>query len=108
MVAIRSDAQLAAVGRIFWMMVGPACLLVCTVLIMNPSGTGWHTGADIVYWVALVGMLLGRWLEHSGGNPRNGLGQPATADDLRRYLIVATAVGATVWVAANILSNHVL
>lgn len=108
MVAIRSDSQLALVGRVFWMMAGPACLLVCTILILSPPGTGWHTGADIMYWIALAGMILGRWVEHRGGNPRNGMGEPATASDLRRYIIVVAIVGSAIWVAANIVSNYVL
>ena len=108
MVAMRSDSQLALVGRIFWMMAGPACLLVSTILIVNSPGTGWRTGADIVYWVALVGMMLGRWAEHRGGNPRNGMGEPATASDLRRYIIVVAIAGPAIWVAANIVSNYLL
>ena len=73
MVAVRSDSQLAFLGRIFWMMAGPACLLVSTVMILNSPGAGWRTGADIVYWVALGGMILGRWVEHQAGSPRNAM-----------------------------------
>ena len=108
MVAIRSDSQSAFVGRMFWMMAGPACLLVSAILILNSPGSGWHTGADIVYLTALAGMILGRWVEHRGGNPRNGMGEPATASDLRRYIIVAAIAGTAIWVAANIVSNYVL
>ena len=87
---------------------GPACLLVCGLLILSPPGTGWHTGADIVYWIALLGMILGRWVEYLGGNPRNGMGEPGTVAELRRYVLVAASVGPVLWVALNVLSNHVL
>ncbi len=108
MVTIRSDSQLALIGRLFWMMAGPACLLVSTILILNSPRTGWHTGADIVYWIALAGMILGRWVEHRGGNPRNGMGEPATASDLRRYIVVTALAGTAIWVAVNIVGNYVL
>src|SRR3990172_2286337 len=101
MVAIRSDSQLALVGRVFWMMAGPACLLVSTILIVNSPGRGWRPGADIVYWIALAGMILGRGAEHGGGNPRNAMGEPATASDLRRYIVVVAIAGPAIWVAAN-------
>lgn len=90
------------------MMAGPACLLVCAVLILNSPGSGWYTGPDIVFLTALAGMILGRWAEHRGGNPRNGTGEPGTASDLRRYIIVVAIAGPAIWVAANIVSNYVL
>jgi hypothetical protein len=108
MVATRSDSQLAFLGRLFWMMAGPACLLVCAVMILNAPGAGWRTGADIVYWIALVGMILGRWAEHLGGNPRNAMGEPAGAGDLRRYILVVVILGPMIWLAANFVSNHLL
>jgi hypothetical protein len=108
MVAIRSDSQLAFLGRVFWMMAGPACLLICIVLILSAPRTGWRTGADIVYWIALAGMIGGRWVEHLGGNPRNALGEPATAVELRRYILIVAIAGPVLWVVANVVTNHVL
>ena len=108
MVAVRSDSQSAFLGRIFWMMAGPACLLVSTVMILNSPGAGWRTGADIVYWVALGGMILGRWVEHQAGSPRNAMGEPAGPTDLRRYVLVVATLGPAIWLAANFVSNHLL
>jgi hypothetical protein len=108
MVAVRSDSQLAFLGRIFWMMAGPACLLVSAAMIVNSPGAGWRTGADIVYGIALAGMILGRWLEHQAGSPRNAMGEPAGAGDLRRYIVVVAILGPAIWLAANFVSNHLL
>jgi hypothetical protein len=36
------------------------------------------------------------------------MGEPATASDLRRYIIVTALAGTAIWVAANIVSNYVL
>ena len=108
MVSLRRDSQLALVGRLFWIMFGPATLLVSAALILNSPRTGWRTGADIVYWIALLGMILGRYLEHRGGDPRTSTGEPATVGDLRRYTVVTTIVGSVVWLIANVISNYVL
>jgi len=108
MVAIRSDSQLVLFGRLFWMMLGPAVLFVCAVLILNAPRTGWGTIADIVYWIAAAGMVFGRYVEHRGGDPHTSTGEPATDRDLRRYAIVALIIAAVVWVVANVISNYVL
>jgi hypothetical protein len=108
MVTIRSDSQLLVVGRIFWLMMGPAILLLSAILILNSPRRGWFTAPDFVYWTALIGMMVGRWIEHQGENPRNGLGEPATANDLHRYITATAIVGTVVWVAANLVSNYVL
>lgn len=108
MVALRNDSMLILFGRLFWMMVGPGTLLVSAVLIVSSARAGWRTGADIMYWIALAGMILGRYVEHRGGNPRTSTGDPATVGDLRRYVITTAIVGAVVWVIANVVSNHVL
>ncbi len=104
----RNDSQAALFGRIFWMMIGPALLLVSAAVIINSPRTGWHTGADIVFLVVLAGMILGRWLEHRGGDPRNAMGEPAAPGELGRYILVVFVAGATVWVLANLISNYLL
>jgi hypothetical protein len=108
MVALRTDSQLILIARAFWMMFGPAFLMICALVIVTSPGTGWRTLADIFYWLVLVGMLLGRWLEYQSGNARNSLGEPGTARELRNYLIWASTIGAVIWIGANIISNYLL
>ncbi len=108
MAALRSDSMFLLFSRLFWIMLGPGILLLSTVTILSSQQTGWRTGADIAYFVALAGMLSGRYFEHRGGIPRTSTGEPATAGDLRRYAIVVAAGGISIWVLANVISNYVL
>lgn len=108
MVAVRIGSQLGSLGRIVWMMVGPACLLVGVVLIINSPGAGWFTGPDIVCWAALAAMMLGRWTEHRSGDARNGLGEPSAPNELTRYMAVVAIVGPLIWMIANLVSNVLL
>ena len=101
-----STPLIPVLGRLFWLMAGPLGL-VLTLYFIVTSGTGWTTLADLIYFLLLGGMVLGRWLEFRGGNPRDSLGEPVTAADLRRYALKVALVGPAVWVAANVLGNHV-
>jgi hypothetical protein len=93
--------------RLYWMMLGPLLLALLAYVVIK-TGNGWVTGADIGFLAVLAGLLLARWLEFRGGNPRTAEGEPATPAHLRRYVIGAATVGLAVWVGANILGNYVL
>ena len=97
----------AVFGRLFWMLVGPLGLILTTYFIVT-SGTGWTTMADLLYFVILGGMILGKWLEFRGGNPETTTGEHVTAADLRRYILMVVTAGPIVWVVANIFGNHLL
>ena len=94
-------------GRLFWMMVGPLALAL-TIYFIVTSGTGWTTTADLLYFVVLGGMILGKWLEFRGGSPETQTGERATAADLRRYILMVVIAGPAVWIVANILGNYFL
>jgi hypothetical protein len=94
-------------GRLFWMMVGPLAL-VLTIYFIVTSGTGWTTTADLLFFIILGGMILGKWLEFRGGSPETSTGERATAADLRRYILMVVTAGPAVWVVANILGNYIL
>jgi hypothetical protein len=94
-------------GRLFWMMVGPMALVMTTYSIVS-SGNGWTTGANFLFLAVLSGMICGRWLEFRGGRPQTQTGEPATAADLRGYILMVVTAGPAVWVIANILGNYVL
>jgi hypothetical protein len=98
---------LAFLGRLMWVMVGPLVLAIATLLIATRGG-GWLTGLDVAYLAVLAGMFLGRWLEFQGGSPQTAEGQPATAADLRNYVVFGVVIGLGVWAVANVVGNHVL
>jgi hypothetical protein len=94
-------------SRLFWMIVGPLALVLTTYFIVT-SGTSWTSTADLLFFIILGGMILGKWLEFRGGSPETSTGEPATAADLRRYILMVVMAGPAVWVVANILGNYVL
>ena len=63
--------------------------------------------ADFLFFAVLGGMIFGRWLEFRGGDPQTQAGEPATAADLRRYILTVVTAGPVVWVVANVLGNYV-
>jgi hypothetical protein len=68
--------------------------------------SGWFTILDLFYFVALGGMLFGRWLEMRSGDARTGMGEPATPADFRRYMLITPVIGLALWVTANLLGNY--
>jgi hypothetical protein len=97
----------ALFGRIFWMIIGLIGLAVLALRIVQ-EGTGWFTVTDLIFFLILAGMLLGRWVEARSGSARTGMGEPATAADLRPHLMAAGLLGLGQWVMANLLGNHLL
>jgi len=103
----RTSPLVALLGRVCWMLVGPLALVLFTYGIIR-AGSGWVTWIDLGYFIVLGLMVGGRWLEFRGGNPLTSTGEPAKSEDLRRYTTTATGVGLAIWIAANILGNHIL
>ncbi len=100
-----SSPGYAAFGRLLWMMIGPAVLIITTAHIVL-EGEGWNTTADYVFFFVMAVTLLGRWLELAGGNPQTCDGEPATRKQVYRYTIVTLVLGGVVWVMANVVGNH--
>jgi len=105
---VRETSALVLFGRTFWIMFGPLMLVASGLMILFNVGSGWRTGADIVYLASLAGMILGRWLEFQGGNPRTSTGEPASARDFRRFMLWIGIGGVGAWVFINLVSNHLL
>lgn len=91
-------------SRIFWMLFGPL-FLVLLLFLSSERGGGWLTPTDVVYFVVLAGLVVARWIEFRGGDPRTSTGDPATIDQLRKYAIVTILVGVMAWIAVKMLSG---
>jgi hypothetical protein len=91
----------ALLGRLLWMMVGPISLALLALSIAQRRA-GWLSAQSLAYFPVLAVMLFGRWLEFRCGQPMTSTGEPATAADLRRYLLVAGALGLATWIVANL------
>lgn len=107
MVAMRDQSQIPVLGRILWMMVGPAMMALCLVGTMHTPRSGWLNISDGLYGVALAATIFGRWVEFQGGDPRTATYEPATAAHLRRYTVAALAVSLAVWLTAKLINNYV-
>ncbi|HEY3245302.1 MAG TPA: hypothetical protein VGM03_18325 [Phycisphaerae bacterium] len=94
-------------GRLMWIAFGPIALVLISLGIVT-RGTGWLTALDLAFGVVVALMLLGRWAEHRSGVATRASGEPATDEDFRRYVRVFSAVALGIWVAANVLGNHLL
>ena len=92
-------------GRLSWMIVGPFFLAICTVSIAQRRD-GWFGPTDLVYFLVLGGMLVGRWSEFRFSQPLTATGEFATAADLRRYVWVMGGLGPGIWVAARLVGKQ--
>jgi hypothetical protein len=108
MTLLKQNSVAVVLGRTFWIMFGPLLLTASGGMIIASPGAGWRTGADITYLVTLACMIISRWLEFAGGNPRRSTGEPATLQDIRRFTLLMLVGGVTFFVIANVISNYLL
>lgn len=103
---LRPISSLWVLGaRLTWAGLGPMTWLLITVGIVL-TGTGWLTGLDAFYWIAVGLMLLGRWVDHRSGASTTLTGEPATDEHFRRYATGLPLIAVAVWIVANLLGNH--
>ena len=94
-------------ARLMWAMIGPAALLFAAGGIIT-AGTGWLTALDAFFALVVGAILLSRWAEYRSGPTMTLTGEVVTAGHFRRYMTALPADAASVWIAANVLGNHVL
>lgn len=94
-------------ARLFWMMIGPAILLLTSIQIVSHSA-GWFTFADVVFGATVAAMIFAKWIESLGVEARRADGELIQPGDLRRYIIGVIAVGCAAWAIINLVGNHLL
>lgn len=104
---VQNDSIWVLGARLTWVMAGPVALMGLTYAIVS-RGTGWLTGFDAAFAIVAGLMLLGRWVEQRSGSATTIKGEPATLEQLKRYVTILLAVAVAVWIVANLLGNHVL
>ena len=97
----------ALLGRLMWFFIGPAALIFITYGIVK-GGTGWLTALDAAFFVVVALMIGGRWREQRSGSAITADGRPATWQHFRRYVLAVLPAAVAIWVAANVLGNHLL
>lgn len=94
-------------GRLMWFIIGPIILLFATYGI-GTRGDGWLTGKNATYLVTVALMVWGRWVEQRSGCATLADGKPATWEHFHRYVRYMLPIAGVLWLAANIVGNHVL
>jgi hypothetical protein len=69
---------------------------------------GWRIGINIAYFVTLVAVVLGRWIEHLGGDPKTSTGEPSTPAHLRGFTLFTVLGGLALWLTVTLIANYVL
>ena len=90
--------------RIYWLMFGPALLILIALHLSNPQQRGIGI-ADALFLTGLLAIVLARWFEFQKGAALNGFGEPAQPKDLPRFVIGALLVGTVIWLAAKAIAN---
>ncbi|MFH1417304.1 MAG: hypothetical protein ABII12_03345 [Planctomycetota bacterium] len=106
---VRVDGNSSGVvllGRLVWVILGPMFALLITCVIVNRAG--WFTPWDAALGIVVALMVGGRWVEQRSGSAMKATGEPATVEHYKRYVRVLLPLAAGVWVAANVLGNHIL
>lgn len=96
----------ALLGRLMWMALGPILSVVMLHAIVTRGG--WLTVFDAVFAVVVALMVLGRWAEQRSGAAMTATGEPAGEGHFSRYVRVLLPLAIGVWLAANVLGNHIL
>jgi hypothetical protein len=97
----------AVFGRLMWMLLGPLLLFVATLCLFKARDSLWGLG-DLAYFVCLFAIVLARWIEFQSGFGLTADGEPATAQQIRRFTLAAVVVGLAVWTGATVLRVLVL
>jgi hypothetical protein len=91
--------------RLFWLLLGPAGLLLTGVAIVQ-SGAGWFTGKDLIFGLVVLLMIVCRWVDFLKGNGDNALGDPVSKRYMLGYTVIGLTAGAAIWAGANVLGNY--
>jgi hypothetical protein len=90
--------------RLGWMFLGSAILLYSAVGIIRHEGE-FLSVADAVFWAALVGCIVLRYVDIKYLHGHTAAGDPATMTHWRRYVLTLLGVGAAVWGVAHGISH---
>ena len=108
---VNGDRAISSLGvlfaTVFCSLLGPMLLALTAMGIVN-SGSGWFTKLDAIFAGLLALIVACRWVEQRSGSATTAKGEPATMQDFRRYVRSVLLIATLIWVAANLLGNHVL
>jgi hypothetical protein len=56
--------------------------------------------ADILFFLIVLGMAAGRWIDFRFGSGQSSTGEPATGQDVQRYVLLAVVGATATWLLA--------
>ena len=95
-----STSIIGVLSRLFWMMAGPATLLLLAYTLAE-NEKGWFAPSSIAFLVVLAVVVIARWLD-----PQTSDGEPTTPAHLRRFTVSTVGIGLVAWAVVNLLGNH--
>lgn len=99
------SSGMVLLGRVTWMMLGPAALLGI-IYAITANSSGWFRIPDAAYVAVVALMIGGRWIEQRSGAATTATGEPATVRHFKRYIRTLLPLAVGVWIAANVVGNH--
>jgi hypothetical protein len=91
---------LGCVLRMFWMLAGNAIPMFTAIWIAK-ARVPWGSVADLLFWSAIVSLVLARYLDVAYFHGTTSTGEPATMAHWRKHALLAVVLGGVVWLAAH-------
>ncbi|MGQ9504183.1 MAG: hypothetical protein ACUVQG_05225 [Thermogutta sp.] len=97
-----SESQQNAAGcllRLYWMIFGYLIAVLCGVSIVNHHGD--FSLVDIIYWLAILGILAARWVDIQRFGGTRADGQSATMRDWTIHAVATLVVAVIGWIVIH-------
>ncbi len=85
--------------RLYWMIGGYLIAILCGVSIVNHHGD--FSLVDLIYWLAILGILAARWVDIKRLGGTRADGQVATMRDWRTHAITTVVAGVIGWIVIH-------
>ena len=93
-------------ARLFWIIVGPALLLVCAVVIATSSDVRFPGVLDIIYYGLLVIIVIARFFDRP---PKQNIEEyKAGLISAVRYIIILSISSIALWLLAHFVVKGLL
>jgi hypothetical protein len=84
------------------MLLGNFALAIAAVAIAQRPEGALVSAADVVYWLAVAGMVAARYADIRFFGGKTSDGRPATMSDWGRYTLIVAVAAAAVWAVVRL------
>jgi hypothetical protein len=95
---------LAILARPFWMFFGNFALMICAANIIMGKSSSTRI-SDIIFWCAVVAMIIVRFLDIKFLDGQTTTGEPASLAHWRKYAIILVICSGVIWAAAHLFKS---